>query len=319
MTMKLLTELEHATLVRRLMGLDSMQVKEAFFANYLAGLLILRFQDLKGLHLIRDRNTKISKFTTSMSDVSFWGRALFYPGDPLVKKHLQHGHAAVLADEAGRILDARVEKTMKVLQTAPDQVNWTEVVGGLIILRHRFELNSSYFDRIARALHNWDRLNDGSKRKAVSDSFMFLAQSDSKSNLLGRMRELSGSTMMNDITAMTRKFVSVGRLKEDGAVSVAAGGGTSAANIGTASSSVFGGNAILTRGSSTTSSASSSKSNAPAETHDQAMDRIKTYKKLAPNQVGKKDLSKLIKKRPKRFKAIKFRAPKHVMVKKETE
>jgi hypothetical protein len=312
MTTNLLTELEHTTLVRRLIGHDSMQVKEAFFANYLAGLLILRLQDIKGLHLIRDRNTKLSKFTNMMSDVSFWGRALFYPTDPLVKKNLQHGHADLLASEAGRILDSRVEKTMKVLQTAPDQVNWTEVVGGLIILRHRFELNSSYFDRIARALHNWDRLNDGSKRKAVSDSFMFLAQSDNKSNLLGRMRELAGTTMMNDISALARKMVSVNRLKEDGEA-VSAGGGTSAANIGTSSGGS--GNAILTRGAAPTPA----KSDSPAETHDQAMDRIKKYKKLAPNQVGKKDLSKLIKKRPKRFKAIKFRAPKHLMVKKETE
>jgi len=309
----ILKELSQSFLVRRLTGMDSTQVKNAFFANYLGALVLLRLQDLKGLMLFNDRtNIRLTKFTSNMSDLCFWGRALFYPEDALVKANLQYGHADVLAREAGRIFDSQIEKIMKVVLTPPEQVNWSETVARLVILRHRFELSSSMYDKIVRSLHKWDTLNEGSKRKAVGDAFMYLMQSDNKSTLLGRLRELAGSTMTNDIQAAAMKMISFGRLKEDEGGSVASGGGTSAANIGTTSSG--GSNAIISRGTSSSSEKSGAYQDEP-ETHDQAMARIMKF----PTREGdKKDgKKKLIKKRKHRFKVIKFKAPNYLKIKKD--
>ena len=307
--MNIIQELNQAQLVRRLMGMDSNQVKNAFFANYLGALVMLRMQDLKGLMLVNDpSHIKLKKFENGMSDLCFWGRALFYPEDKLVKGNLQYGHADILAKESGRIFDAQIEKIMRVVLTSPDQVNWNDAVAKLVLLRHRFEMNSSYFDKIARSLYKWDTLNDGARRKAVGDAFMYLMQADNKSTLLTRMRELAGSTMRNDLQAMASKFISIGRLKEDGE-SVAGGGGTSAGNIGTTSGGSN--NAIISRGAAPSISGQPKASDTP-ETHDQMMARNMKF----PSRDENKGKKKLIKKRLHRFKVIKFKAPSHLQVKK---
>jgi hypothetical protein len=304
--MNILFELNQSVLVHRLQGMDSYGVKNAFFANYLAALVMLRLQDLKGLLLVNDpTHAKLTKFGPNMSDVNFWGRALFFPNDPLVKKNLQHGHADMLNVDAGRILQARIEKTMKVLLTPPDQINWQEVCGSMVLLRHRFELNSSLFDRILKSLFKWDSLSSGARRRAVGDSFLYLMQSDPKSSLLSRMRELAGSTMVNDIAAAAMKIVSFSRLREDGEGAAIAGNsaaiaGTSAASIGSTS------NAIIDNG--------------PSE-QEAALSNTMKFIKLSNHQVGsKKDAekqNKRIKKRIRRFKAIKFKAPAHFKSSKE--
>jgi hypothetical protein len=279
--------------------MDSYGVKNAFFANYLAALVMLRLQDLKGLLLVNDpTHAKLAKFGPNMSDVNFWGRALFFPNDPLVKKNLQHGHADMLDADAGRVLQSRIEKTMKVLLTPPDQINWQEVCGSMVLLRHRFELNSSLYDRTLKSLFKWDSLSSGARRRAVGDSFLYLMQADPKSSLLSRMRELSGSTMVNDIAAAAMKIVSFSRLREDGEGAAIAG--TSVANIGSTS------NAIIDNG--------------PSE-QEAALSNTMKFNKLSNHQVGSKEdatkQDKRIKKRVRRFKAIKFKAPAHFKSSKE--
>ena len=296
--MNILTELNQAVLVRRLQGMDSYGVKNAFFANYLAAVVMLRLHDLKGLLLVNDRaHAKLNKFGPNMSDVNFWGRALFFPHDPLVKKNLQHGHADMLGQDAGRVMLSRVEKTMMVPLTPPDQINWAEVCGSLVLLRHRFELNSTMFDRTVKSLFKWDSLSSGAKRRAVGDSFLFLMQADPKSSLMGRLRELSGSTMINDIAASAMKLVRFSRLKEDGE---AAAVGTSVANVGTTS------NAIVNSG--------------PSE-QEAAISNTMKFDKLSGQQVGSKadaeKQDKRIKKRVKRFVSIKFKAPAFMKATKE--
>ena len=297
--MNILSELNQSVLVRRLQGMDSYGVKNAFFANYLAALVMLRLQDLKGLLLVNDpTHAKLAKFGPNMSDVNFWGRALFFPNDPLVKKNLQHGHADILNIDAGRVLQSRIEKTMKVLLTPPDQINWQEVCGSMVLLRHRFELNSSLYDRTLKRLFKWDSLSSGARRRAVGDSFLYLMQADPKSSLLSRMRELSGSTMVNDIAAAAMKIVSFSRLREDGEGAAIAG--TSAASIGSTS------NAII--------------DSSPSE-QEAALSNTMKFNKLSNHQVDSKEgaekQDKRIKKRVRRFKAIKFKAPAHFKSSKE--
>jgi hypothetical protein len=271
--------------LQRLRGMDSYGVKNAFFANYLAGLIMLKLKDLKGLVLIKDpQHARLTRFDNGMSDPNFWGRALFFPDDPLVKKNLQHGHAQMLSIDSGRILHARIEKTMRVLQQDPNTVNWQETCAGLVLLRHRYELKSSLFDKITKSLINWASLSEGAQRKAIGDSFLYLMQADPKSSLLAHMRNLANNSMINDITASAMKMVNFNRLREDDA-----GGAdvTSTANIGSTSNAILNTNVDIAN--------------------------TMTFTMQNPIQVGAtdKDLSKRIKKRKPKFKLIKFKAPAH--------
>jgi hypothetical protein len=112
------------------------------------------------------------------------------------------------------------------------------------------------------------------------------------------MRELAGSTMVNDIAAAAMKIVSFSRLREDG--EGAAITGTSAASIGSTS------NAIIDSG--------------PSE-QEAALSNTMKFNKLSNHQVGGKEdaekQNKRIKKRVRRFKAIKFKAPAHFKLSKE--
>ncbi len=286
--MSLMQEMSKSALVRRLHGADEGKVKNAFLANYIAALVMLKLQDLKGLMLVNDRaHAKLTSFADGMSDINFWGRALFYPKDPLVKGAMQFGHADILAHESGRILDSRVQKIMLVPLTAPEQVNWDEAVANLLLLKHRYSVASSYYNRVAFALHKWDSLNEGSKRKAVGDAFMYLMQADPRSNLLSRMRELSGTSMMRDLSTLAMRIVKFARIQED-----EGGAGTVAGNVGSCSLPVFGSgtNAIIKQ----------------ATTNNPALDNAYVYKAGEDPEHWK---AKRIKKRVRKFKLIKFRAP----------
>ena len=302
--MKFLTELMHAS---RLKGVDSNQVKDAFFANYLSALMMVKLHDLKGLQLVRDpAHSKLSRFENGMSDLNFWGRALFYPTDPLVKKSLAFGHADILAKESGRILNSRIQKLMMVPLTEPTKVDWNETVASLVILQHRFGLTSTHFGKIGTALQRWETLSDAAKRKAVGDAFMYLMQADPKSNLLSRMRELAGTTMLNDIKALAMKVVSFKRLgecrmslNEDGEV-------VSTSGFGTTSMPIFG-----------------NSNNIIKPVVGDTMANQYGYQNKSKTQVKGAEQSnamdKLIKRRKKRFKAIKFKAPEGFKVRKKQD
>ncbi len=290
MGMTLLNELRALASVQRLRGLDSNAVKNAFFANYLAGLLFVRLQDLKGLALINDRaHMKLSSFAQNMSDITFWGRALFYPSDPLVKKTLKVGHADLLNVEASRILDSRVHKLIATVMKAPDSIDWQETIITLVILKHRFELNSSYFNKIVLAFNRWDDLSVGNKRVLIAAVYSYLNQADPKSALLSRVRDLSGSSMAGGARGLLTKLISYAPLKEDEGGGDA---GTSTANIATGDS--FTGNAIISRFGP-----------------DNNIAGLLHIKDFAPMQVGDKKTK--VKpghsKRARNFKLIKFKMP----------
>lgn len=286
MGMTLLEELRSFALVRRLNGLDSTAVKNAFFANFLTGLLFVKLQDLKGLALVNDpSHAKLSSFSQSMSDTTFWGRALFYPSDPLVKRALQHGHADLLNVESSRILDTRVHKLIATIMKAPNSIDWQEVVISLVILRHRFELNSSYFNKLVLALNKWDSLSSGARRVAISTAFSYLNQADPKSALLGRVRELAGTSMLGAAKRMLVKLIAPLK-EEDGG-----GEGTSTASIATGDAPVT--NAIISRFGP-----------------DNPLAGMLRVKGLAPVQIGdKKVVTPGHAKRQRKFKLIKFKMP----------
>jgi hypothetical protein len=296
--MNLIERLSGKAALHRLQGLDSSAVKQAFFSNYLAALMLVKLKDIPGLGLVNDHeHAKLQSFSGSMSDLSFWGRALFYPEAKEVKDALKFGHSELLAKEAGRILDSRVHKIIAVVMTPPDQVNWTEVIASLFLLKHRFSVQSSYLNNVLRALIKWDKLTEGSKDKAVYDSFMYLLQSDSKSGLISRMRELTGKSSLVGISHLMSKVTSIARIPEprNGIFEDEGGGGTgvSTGNIGSTGTGLSG-NSIIDQMTG----------------NNEFLPQVYQFDKTAGKTGAKKGLKyEKLKKRERRFKLIKFKMP----------
>jgi hypothetical protein len=288
--------------LNRLQGTTYEKVKNAFFANYLAALLLLRLQDLKGLMLINDpAHSKLTKFSDNMSDLNFWGRAMFYPTEREVKVRL----ADYEAKNVGKVLDSRIQKMMKVPLTAPAQVDWDDSIGSLLFLKHRFGFNSSYFNNLTFALHKWTDISDTAKNRAINQAFMFLMQSDPQSKILDRVRTLAGSTLIRGISNISQKIIGFRKLKEDGE------GGAAGTSVG-AIASTSGANAIVDgRGAASQGSSAPDMQNVLAGLYK--------LKKKAPYQITKKfgkvfKDGRVITRKVKTFVARKFKAPESLRV-----
>lgn len=297
MNLNILAELNESVTLSKLKGATDEKIKNAFFANYLSALILLRLQDLKGLMLINDpAHAKLSKFSANMSDLNFWARALFYPMTTDVKNRLAHGHAQILAHDSGRILDARIQKIMKVPLTNPAQVDWDDTVSALLLLKHRYELQSTYFNNITYALHKWNNIRDTEKTRAINQAFMYLMQSDPHSNLISRIRSLSGSSMINGIADIAQKIIGFRKLNEDGEGGGDAGGEVSTSEIATKDNAIIGGRPIT------------------QNSIEAALGNAYTLKKPSLIQLGKRGKymfkdGKIIKKRKKNFEPKIFKAP----------
>jgi len=304
--MNILTNLDESINLQKLNGTCHVDVRNAFFANYVAALLMLKLQDIKGLLLINDHHhSALTKFSPTMSDLNFWGRAMFYANDAEIKVRMKSEEARILAKYASKVNHARIQKMMKIPLTSPEAINWDEVIGATLLLQHTFDLKSSYFLSIMRALYKWDVINIGAKQKAINDTLMFLMQSDQTSKIIPHLRKLSNLVMASpkSLNSVAQKIVSFIRLREDdGGGTVASGdAGTSAANIGTT-------NAILNPSGSCQARDSQSCDN------QNGLGGLYKLQKMSPNQVTKKGkytirAGKLIKRRVKGFMPKKFKAP----------
>lgn len=218
-----------------LRGLDSTQVKNAFFANYLSALILVKKGDKNGIRLITDRHkVDIPPFTAGMSSLMFWARALFHPDDARVKRELQTGHAELLQTETGRILPSRIASLLRTLSIPTERVNWRDIVSALVILKHRFSLNSSYFNKLVVALARWETLSEISKQAACQNAFLYLTQSDKSSNLLSRMREQTGNSLLSNVRGFM-KLAAIKIINEDDS----AGFDTGAGNVASVDNAII--------------------------------------------------------------------------------
>lgn len=303
----LLSILNESIHLKRLQGATDEKIKNAFFANYLSALLLIRLKDLKGLMLINDQaHSKLTKFSNQMSDLNFWGKALFYPESPEVKSRLAFGHYEVLKQESGRIMDSRIQKIMKVPLLVPENIDWADTTGALLLLKHRYSVNSSYFNNILYVLHKWDSVNETSKKRAINQAFMYLMQSDPQSALLSRMRNLTTSTMLDIISNVAQKIVSFKRINEDD------GGATSTGNVATSDNAIVAGKSMIAQ--------PEFKQDANKDI-ESIMAGMYKLKKKSPYQVTKKGKylfkdGKIVKKRAKAFKPRQFKAPDFLRVNK---
>ena len=295
-----LGSLEESINLQKLTGANHITVRNAFFANYVAAMLLLKLQDLKGLMLINDHHhSMLTKFSPTMSDLNFWGRSMFYANDADVKNRMNKDEAKILAGFSKYITTSRIQKIMKVPLTAPDSVDWNEAIAALKLAQNTFGLQSSYFNSIVRTLYNWDKANIGSKQKAINDTLMFLMQSDPSAKVIPHLRKLSNLVMTGKLISVAQRIV--GFIKEDG--EGGDGGATSTANVASS-------NAILSPGSAT----SQSGFDAGKPDMNNVLGGLYKLNKMAPKQITKKGrftirAGKLIKKKVKSFEPKKFKAP----------
>jgi hypothetical protein len=189
---------------------------------------------------------------------------------------------------------------MKIPMTAPNAINWTEVWAALVLLQQRFGLQSSYVDKLLPVICGWDSMTQSLQRRAVSDVFMYLSQSDQGSVLRSRIRELNMNTMLVGLGHVAMKLVGFKKLKED----EGGGAGTSVGGIGSSDNAIIGG------GNSQPISrelGNDGKTSGPSNNLNKLL-------KQTSNELTRKGKrlfrgSKIVKKRTKKFKAIKFKAP----------
>lgn len=248
MNKQLWLELNEAAQVARLANLTAEHVANAFLANYLAALVLMRLHDVDTAQLLRDANgAKMNGFKATMSDPNFWGYAAMFPRDKYVTAKLGKTEADKLYDLAAKwIPEQTAQKVMALLQSPPDLVNWEQAYFMLALLRERFSVNSTYLNRAAPLLRTWHLRSPVERLLALSNAFQYLLQSDPRSRLLPRLRELNQGELMHAASTGTglRGFF---RMYEDdgGAVAgPAVATGTSAASVGTTNGAVT--NAIVT-------------------------------------------------------------------------
>ena len=310
-----LSSLEENINLNRLNGASAVDVRNAFAANYVTALLLLKMQDLKGLMLINDHaHAKLTKFSNSMSDLNFWGRALFYSSDADVRNRMNGEDAKILAKMSSKVSASRIQKMMKVPMTAPDALDWNEAIGSILLLQHTFDLRSSYFNGIIRTIYKWDTANVGAKQKAINDAVMFMMQSDQQSKVIPHLRKLSNLVMTKQLGSIAQRIIGFTKLNEtDGGDASGTGG------IG-GGGGLVGGNAILNPSGPNINS----QTGHPDTSQDMqnTLGGLYRLRKLAPNQITKKGrftirAGKLIKRRVKEFSPKKFKAPDFLKPKKQ--
>lgn len=301
-----LMSLQEDANLSKLIGVSHINVRNAFFANYVTSLLLLKLQDISGLLMINDHHhSMLTKFSSTMSDLNFWGRALFYSNDVEVKSRMKPEEAQILSKAASKISTARIQNIMKVPLSSPDSINWNEVIGSILLLQHVFDLKSSYFNAILRTLFKWDSMNVGAKQKAINDTLMFMIQSDPSSKIIQHLRKISNLVMINKIGSTAQRVVGFVKLKEDGEA-------TSTSAVGTT-------NAILSP-----SGSYNSQTGLPDTTQNVQNSLGGLYKlsKLSPKQVTKKGRftirnGKMIKRKAKEFAPKRFKSPEFLKPKKQ--
>lgn len=314
MNRKLWLELSEAAQVSRLANLTAEHVVNAFLANYSAALVLMRLHDVEAAALLRDPSgAKMDGFKNNMSDSNFWGYAAFNPEDKYVVAKLGRSEAQRLQVMAGRISDTTARKILNVLQTPPDLLNWNEVYFILVLLRERYSVNSSYLNRIASLLRTWTLRSRVEQLLAVSNAFQYLLQSDPRSRLLPRLRELNQGELVNAATTGVTNLKGFFRMFEDDGGGAAVAVGTSAANIGTTSSGLT--NAIITPpGYQTVTDPESQKlarsdDNAVARLYQKKLGKQQRHARFAKLKAVQKRDNKVVRKKKRDFLPRSFKDP----------
>ena len=228
--LKLLSENVSLNIIR---NMKAQNIANAYVANYIAALAIIRSNDKKGMKLLNDKaHVKLSSFSTSMSRPNFWGFIVFNSDNKSIKKLILPSAADELAKNAGRIVSSRRQKLQSFTTMNDNQINWTDAAYSIKLLKVRFELSYSQLENIANGIYSWESLDEMAKGNLLQEIFSFLMQADNESDLLPRLRELTNNkylTVNSIVSTMGQKLNKVFRMFEDGG---GGGGGGGSGGMG---------------------------------------------------------------------------------------
>lgn len=199
--------------------MNATAIANAYVANYIAALVLIRAHDDKALKLLNDKShVKLSSFSTSMSRPNFWGFIIFNSDIKNIKKVIQPAAAAELEKSAGRIVKERRIKLQTYTTLTDEKINWTDAAYSIKLLKVRFELGYSKLDNMANGIYHWESLDEMAKGDLLYNAFSYLMQSDNESDLLPRLRVLTNNkylTVNSVISTMGQKLNKVFRMMED--------------------------------------------------------------------------------------------------------
>jgi hypothetical protein len=199
--------------------MNATAIANAYVANYVAALVLIRAHDEKGIKLLNDkRHAKLNSFSTSMSRPNFWGFIIFNSDIKNIKKIIQPSTAAELEQSAGRIVSARRIKLQNYTTLTDEKINWTDAAYSIKLLKVRFNLGYSKLENIANGIYHWESLDEMAKGDLLYNAFSYLMQSDNESDLLPRLRLLTNNkylTVNSIVSTMGQKLNKVFRMMED--------------------------------------------------------------------------------------------------------
>jgi hypothetical protein len=203
-------------------------ISNAYVANYVAALTLIRANDKEGMKLLDDKaHIKLDKFSPSMSRPNFWGFVVFNSDIKNIKKIISPSVADELAQDAGRIVKSRSLKLQAYTTMNENQINWTDASMSVKLLKVRFNVVHSKLDNIANGIYHWDSLDEMAKGDLLYNVFSYLQQADGESDLLPRLRVLTDKkylTVNSIASTLGQRLNKVFRMfEEDGAP--AEGGG----------------------------------------------------------------------------------------------
>lgn len=223
--MTILKSITEGESLAKLHSWSAPRILQAFLANYVANLIISRVGDVASLAFINSRGSTYKHFSTAMGPVDFWAYVLFVASPKELKKYLSEPVISQVKQDAGRILDSRVEKVVAACKKPADLINWQEAIYSIMLLAVRFEINFPALQGIVRALHNWEKTGAAARAAAISQSLRFLKMTDPDSQLIVPLTNMTSrgfiSNIINPLDTISNKVKGIFRVAEDDAAPAA--------------------------------------------------------------------------------------------------
>lgn len=195
-------------------GMTGDQIVDAYLANYIAAIALLRAGDKLSAKILRDSsNNRLKKYSPSMNSLNFWG--IFAMEPRRIKSLLNAEAEKKLEHYSQRVLSSRLRQIHVPISSANNlSLNWDEVDDNLRILMLRLERQTTANRNLRTALLKWELISVRERADCLSSAFYYLMRVDPGSDLLGRLRQVINDTRIHarDNT-LIREVI---RISEDG-------------------------------------------------------------------------------------------------------
>jgi hypothetical protein len=218
--MNFLKQLHESQQLARLHGMSAKAIEQAFLANYVAALVVLRMGDVNGLMNIRSKG--FERLSGAMSPVDFWAHVCFKASRNDLKKYLKKEVVDELKVDTDRVIESRVKKIVDSLKKPADIQDWTEIVYTVKLLQVRFEISLPILNTILQALYKWEDAGAATRMNAAGQALRILQMADPVSPLVKNLRDMSSSKSLfgfgavaGTVTGKISRFFKEEQLEED--------------------------------------------------------------------------------------------------------